>query len=104
MTIESKQIELGENPCEQLQTPRLTSRMQTFTIEHIDPRYNKPGPECFFFTTPRGRIHLTAKLTATATDVSEKLRTRANRVRLVETAEGPGKRQRTSKYELSVRP
>ena len=47
---------------------------------------------------------MTAQLTATATDVSEKLRTRANRVRLVETAKGPGKRQRTSKFELSVRP
>jgi hypothetical protein len=47
---------------------------------------------------------MTAQLTAIPTNVSVKLRTRANRVRLVETAEGPGKRQRTSKFELRVRP
>ena len=78
--------------------------LEDLCFEHIYPRYYEQGSVCFFFASSRGRIQMTAKLTAKPTNVSEKLRTRANRVRLVETSEGSGKRQRTSKFELSVRP
>jgi hypothetical protein len=73
------------------------SRIQPCTIEHLYTRYYEQGSVCFFLASSRGRILLTAMLTATPTNVGEELRTRANRVRLVEAAEGPGRRRRTSK-------